>query len=50
MKVAEKRSLYSDVRVACEEQTGTLLTNPFVVIVALSPATEKRECEAKFNS
>ena len=47
MKLAEKRSLYPDVTVACEEQTGRLLTSPVVVIDVLSPTTEKRERGAK---
>jgi Uma2 family endonuclease len=50
MKLAEKRSLYPNVSVACEEQTGTLLTNPIVVIDVLSPTTEKRDRGAKFNA
>ena len=50
MKLAEKRSLYPDVTVACEEQTGMLLTNPVVVIEVLSPTTEKRDRGTKFNA
>jgi len=50
MKLAENRYLYPDVRVACEEQTGTLLSNPLVVIVVLSPTTEKRDRGAKFTA
>lgn len=50
MKLVEKRYLYPDVTVACEEQTGTLLTNPVVVIDVLSPTTEKRDRGAKFNA
>ena len=49
MKLAEKRYLYPDVSLACEEQAGTLLTNPVVVIEILSPTTEKHDRGAKFN-
>jgi len=49
-KLAEKRYIYPDVTVACEEQTGTLLTNPLVVIDVLSPTTEKLDRGAKFNA
>jgi len=50
MKLAEKRYLYPDVIVACDEQTGTMLTNPVVVIEVLSPTTEKRDRGAKFQA
>ena len=50
MQLAEKRYLYPDVTVACGEQTGTMLTNPIVVIEVLSPTTEKRDRGAKFNA
>jgi Uma2 family endonuclease len=50
MKLAEKRYLYPDVIVACDEQTGTMLTNPVVVIEVLSPSTEKRDRGAKFQA
>ena len=50
MKLAEKRYLYPDVLVACGEQTGTMLTNPTVVIEVLSPTTEKRDRGAKFKT
>jgi Uma2 family endonuclease len=49
-KLAEKRYLYPDVIVACGEQTGTMLTNPTVVIEVLSPSTEKRDRGAKFKT
>ena len=38
------------VQVACDEQTGTMLTNPVVVIEVLSPTTEKRDRGAKFQA
>src|SRR5260370_41867338 len=50
MQLAEKRYLYPDVTVACGEQTGTMLTNPVVVIEVLSPTTEKRDRGAKFKA
>jgi len=50
MQLAEKRYLYPDVLVACGEQTGTMLTNPTVVIEVLSPTTEKRDRGAKFKT
>ena len=50
MKLAEKRYLYADVTVACDEQAGTMLTNPVVVIEVLSPTTEKRDRGAKFKA
>ena len=50
MQLAEKRYLYPDVTVACGEQTGTMLTNPGVVIEVLSPTTEKRDRGAKFKA
>jgi Uma2 family endonuclease len=49
-KLAEKSYLYPDVIVACGEQTGTMLTNPTVVIEVLSPSTEKRDRGAKFKT
>jgi Uma2 family endonuclease len=49
-KLSEKRYLYPDVVVACGEQAGPMLTNPTVVIEVLSPATEKRDRGAKFNT
>jgi Uma2 family endonuclease len=50
MKLAEKRYLYPDVTVACDEQAGAMLTNPVVVIEVLSPTTEKRDRGAKFKA
>jgi Uma2 family endonuclease len=50
MKLAEKRYLYPDGIVASDEQTGTMLTNPVVVIEVLSPTTEKRDRGAKFQA
>ena len=50
VKLAEKRYLYPDVTVACGEQTGTMITNPVVVIEVLSPTTEKRDRSAKFKA
>lgn len=50
MKLAEKRYLYPDVIVACDEQTGTMLTNPVLVIEVLSLTTEKRDRGAKFQA
>jgi Uma2 family endonuclease len=50
LQLAERQYLYPDLLVACGEQSGTLLTNPTVVIEVLSPTTEKRDRGAKFTS
>ena len=50
LQLAERQYLYPDLLVACGEQSGTLLTNPTVVIEVLSPTTEKRDRGAKFAS
>jgi Uma2 family endonuclease len=50
MKVADRQYFYPDLTVACGEQTGTMLTDPVVVIEVLSPATEKRDRGAKFKT
>lgn len=39
---------HPDVSVACGDQAGKMLTDPVVVIEVLSPATEKRDRDAKF--
>jgi Uma2 family endonuclease len=49
-KLAERQYFYPDLTVACGEQAGTMLSNPVVVIEVLSPATEKRDRTAKFNT
>jgi Uma2 family endonuclease len=50
MKLAEKRYLYPDVTVSCDQEAGSMLANPTVVIEVLSPTTEKRDRGAKFNA
>jgi len=50
MKVADRQYFYPDLTVACGEQTGTMLTDPVMVIEVLSPATEKRDRGAKFKT
>ncbi len=50
VKLAERRYFYADMTVACDEQTGTMLTNPVVVIEVLSPTTEERDRGAKFQA
>ncbi len=50
MKVADRQYFYPGLTVACGEQTGTMLTDPIVVIEVLSPATEKRDRGAKFKT
>lgn len=47
LQLAERQYYYPDVTVACDEQTGTTLTNPVLVIEVLSPSTEKRDRGAK---
>lgn len=49
LKLAERRYVYADITVACSEQTGTMLTNPVVVIEVLSPPTEQRDRTAKLS-
>jgi Uma2 family endonuclease len=49
MQLAERRYLYPDLMVACGEQSGTMLTNPTLIVEVLSPATEKRDRDAKFK-
>ncbi len=41
---------HPDVSVACDNESGQILTNPVVVIEVLSPATEKRDRNAKLES
>lgn len=48
MKLTEKRYLYPDVTVSCEQETGSMLVKPTVIIEVLSPTTEKRDRGAKF--
>ena len=50
MRLAERQYLYPDIAVTCSEQTGTMLSNPVVVIEVLSPTTEKRDRGAKFKA
>lgn len=50
MRLAERQYLYPDVTVACGEQSGTMLSNPVVVIEVVSPTTEKRDRGAKFKA
>src|SRR5437763_897338 len=42
--------LHPDVSVACDQETGQLLTNPVAVIEVLSPATEERDRTWKLDS
>src|SRR5260370_36901495 len=49
-KLAERQYFYPDISVVCDKQTGTMLTNPVVVIEVLSSATEKRDRDAKFKA
>lgn len=49
MQLGERRYLYPDLMVACGEQSGTMLTNPTLIVEVLSPATEKRDRNAKFK-
>jgi Uma2 family endonuclease len=49
MQLAERRYLYPDLMVACGEQSGTMLTNPALIVEVLSPTTEKRDRDAKFK-
>lgn len=48
MKLADKRYLYPDVTVSCEQEAGSMLAKPTVIIEVLSPTTEKRDRGAKF--
>jgi Uma2 family endonuclease len=50
LKLAERRYVYADITVACSEQTGTMLTNPVVLIEVLSPPTEHRDRGAKLSA
>jgi len=50
MRLAEMRYLYPDVTVACDQEAGSVLANPTVVIEVLSPTTEKRDRGAKFKA
>ncbi len=50
MKLAERQYFYPDITVACGQETGSMLQNPTVVIEVLSPATEKRDRGAKFQT
>jgi Uma2 family endonuclease len=50
LHLAERQYLYPDLVVACNEQSGTMLINPTVVIEVLSPTTEKRDRGAKFKT
>jgi Uma2 family endonuclease len=50
MKLAERQYLYPDVTVSCDEEAGSMLANPTVIIEVLSPTTEKRDRGAKFKS
>jgi Uma2 family endonuclease len=48
LKVGNARHYFHpDVSVACGDQAGKMLTDPVVVIEILSPATEKRDRDAK---
>ena len=48
LKVGNARHYFHpDVSVACGDQAGKMLTDPVVVIEVLSPATEKRDRDAK---
>lgn len=49
MKLAEKQYLYPDVAVSCEQETGSMLAKPTVIIEVLSKTTEKRDRGAKSN-
>ena len=49
MRLAEMRYLYPDVTVACDQEAGSVLANPTVVIEVLSPTTETRDRGAKFK-
>ena len=48
LKVGNARHYFHpDVSVACSDQAGKMLTDPVLVIEVLSPATEKRDRDAK---
>lgn len=47
LKLPQGNHLFSDLTVACGEETGSLATEPIVIIEVLSPATEKRDRGAK---
>ncbi len=50
LQLAERQYYYPDITVACDEEPGSMLTNPVVIIEVLSPATEKRDRGAKFKA
>ena len=51
LMLAEDHYLHPDVTVACSEQpTNTRLSNPKVIIEVLSPSTEDRDRNAKFET
>lgn len=50
IKLAERQYLYPDVTVSCDEEAGSMLANPTVIIEVLSPTTEKSDRGAKFQS
>lgn len=47
LKLPQGNHLFPDLTVACGEETGSLATEPIVIIEVLSPATEKRDRGAK---
>src|SRR5712692_7397478 len=47
LKLPQGNHLFPDLTVACSEETGSLPTNPTVILEVLSPATEKRDRVAK---
>ncbi len=47
LKLPQGNHLFPDLTVACGEETGSLATDPTVIIEVLSPATEKRDRGAK---
>jgi Uma2 family endonuclease len=49
MKLAERQYLYPDVTVSCDEEAGSMLAHPTVIIEVLSPTTEKSDRGAKFK-
>lgn len=50
VQLTERQYYYPDVTVACGEEPGGMLTNQIVVIVVLSPTTEKRDRGVKFKA
>ncbi len=51
LKIGNTRHYFHpDLSVACGDQSGKMLTDPVVVIEVLSPATEKRDRDAKLTT